>query len=345
MTTSSTDMRLYEATAATIAGVQLPDGCIPHIHGSIADPWNHVEAAMALDVMGRHNAAADAYTWLVARQRTDGAWGAAYKDDAVTDATLDANFVAYFAAGAWHHYVTTSDERFLEMTWPAVERAMGFVLGLQAATGAILWARDAGYRPWPGALLTSSSCIHLSLRCAVAVAATVGEERPDWELALASLADAVANRPEAFEAKDSFSMDWYYPVLAGVVTGEAAHERLREGWSHFVEPGLGARCVAERRWITSGETAELILALDAAGWDEAATSMLDWVQHLRADDGAYWMGATFPDGTVWPQDKPTWASGAVILAADALSGSSPASGFFRGDTFPDIVGSALPDPL
>ena len=37
-------------TARAIASVQLPDGCIPWEDGRHADPWNHVEAAMALDV-------------------------------------------------------------------------------------------------------------------------------------------------------------------------------------------------------------------------------------------------------------------------------------------------------
>jgi hypothetical protein len=39
-------------TADSIAEVQLPDGMIPWFPGGHADPWNHVEAAMALAVTG-----------------------------------------------------------------------------------------------------------------------------------------------------------------------------------------------------------------------------------------------------------------------------------------------------
>ena len=41
------------ATVDTIAAVQLPTGMIPWFPGGHADPWNHVEAAMALALGGR----------------------------------------------------------------------------------------------------------------------------------------------------------------------------------------------------------------------------------------------------------------------------------------------------
>ena len=40
------------ATARAIAAVQRPDGMIPWFPGGHCDPWNHVEAAMALTVCG-----------------------------------------------------------------------------------------------------------------------------------------------------------------------------------------------------------------------------------------------------------------------------------------------------
>ncbi|MCY4194289.1 MAG: prenyltransferase, partial [bacterium] len=44
---SASDLAL---TAAGIADWQLPTGMIPWFPGGHADPWNHVEAAMALSV-------------------------------------------------------------------------------------------------------------------------------------------------------------------------------------------------------------------------------------------------------------------------------------------------------
>ncbi|HEX2056940.1 MAG TPA: prenyltransferase, partial [Actinomycetota bacterium] len=316
-------MRSFDAaaTADAIERVQLRDGSIPWHRDGHLDPWNMVEAAMGLDAAGRRDAARAAYRWLIARQRSDGAWAAAFRGGLVEDDTLDANFCSYLAAGTWHHYLATGDLDFLAACWPAVDRAMGFVLRLQMASGAIAWARDRDYRPWPGALLTGSACIHLSLGCALEAAAVLGYERLEWELARSALGAAVAGDPAAFLEKDRFSMDWYYPVLGGVVTGAAARSSLLERWDEFVIEGRGCRCVSDRPWVTTGETCELVLALDAAGMRDEARAVFAWVQHLRRDDGDYWTGATWPEDVVWPRETTTWGAGSVLLAADALEGS------------------------
>ena len=319
------DRRRVLETVDAIAAVQRPDGAIPEFPGGVTNPWNHVEAAMALDVGGLHNAAERAYSWLVAAQRPDGAWAAGYLGAEVVDRTLDANFCSYIAFGAWHHFLCTSDRSFLVEMWPAVDRALGFTLDMQKPDGAMAWARDARGRRARAALLTSSACILMSLRSAERIATELERERPEWELARERLGAAIRRGDHLFEPKARFSMDWYYPMLARAIEGGAAERRLAERWDEFVVPNLGARCVADRPWITSGETAELVLALHIMGRETEANLLLGWVEHLRADEGDYWIGATFPEGTVWPQQKPTWGSGAVVLAADALAGGPTAT--------------------
>jgi hypothetical protein len=323
-------------TVEAIRAVQTSSGCIPHTPGAKVDPWNHIEAAMALDAGGCHRDAERAYRWLASIQRRDGAWEAGRQDDEVVDPTLDANFSAYIAAGVWHHYLAARDDTFVAEMWPVVERAIDFTLDLQTPTGVVMWARDTRHEPWPGALLTSSSCIFLSLRCAIAIAEMLERDRPDWELSLELLGRAVAIEDGLFEPKRRFSMDWYYPVLSGVVQGGAAARRLEERWDEFVVEDLGVRCVSNRPWVTSGESAELAITLAAAGLREEAEILYQWMQHLRSDGGGYWMGATFPDRRVWPREKPAWGSGAVVLAADALLPTSPTSALFDGRSLPEI---------
>ena len=117
-----------------------------------------------------------------------------------------------------------------------------------------------------GALLTGSSSIYSSLRCAIAAAERLGRERPDWELSLGSLAIAIAHRPERFLDKDRWAMDWYYPILGGVLRGHAARRahRRRSG-TRSSSPGRGVRCVSDQPWVTAAETCELVMALDAIG--------------------------------------------------------------------------------
>ena len=146
-------------TIDTIAETQEKSGMIPWFVGGHADPWNHVEAAMALLVGGRRAEAERAFDWLVAHQRADGAWHNYYVGDRVEQDKLDANTIAYVAAGVWHHWLLTNDKGFVESMWPVVERAIDFVLDLQTPRGEIIWARHADGTPWSFALLTGSSSI------------------------------------------------------------------------------------------------------------------------------------------------------------------------------------------
>jgi hypothetical protein len=299
---------------------------------------------MALDVGGRPAEAEAAYAWLAANQRPDGAWHQYYLPGSrVKEATLDANVTAYVATGVWHHFLATADTGFLEAMWPVVERAMGFVLDLQTAGGEIIWARHADGTPWSFALLTASSSTLFSLRCALATAARLGRDRPEWELAAAALATAIAQRrPGAFMPKDRWAMDWYYPVLVGVVTGDAARVRLADGRSRFVMAGLGTRCVSDRPWVTAAETAECALAHVAAGLDGSAHELLSWTRHLRHLDGSYFTGMVHPERVHFPGgERTTYGGAAVILAADALVGTGPAAGLFRGTGLPPL---AIPGP-
>jgi hypothetical protein len=90
--------------------------------------------------------------------------------------------------------------------------------------------------------------------------------------------------------------------------------------------------VEDRPWVTVAETCELVLALDAVGWTDHALQLFGWIQELRASSGAYWMGTTYPEGRLWPEEQPTWTSAAVLLAADALCDASGTARLFKALT-------------
>lgn len=311
------------ATARAIALVQTDSGVIPWVPGGKADPWNMVEAAMALDLHGHHVEARRALRWLAERQGSHGGWFSYYVGEDVLDGTLDTNISAYIAVGVWHHHLSTGDRGILTEMWPVVDAALSHVVGQQLPWGGIAWRADD---PMDGALLTGSSSVHLSLRCALAIAEAMGESRPDWGVALVLLADAITHRSSLFLDKSRWAMDWYYPILGGIITGDAARERMDAGWSAFVVEGLGVRCVSDRPWITAAETCELVLTLTAMGERERAEQLFSWVQFLRHDDGSYWCGMNFEGerfdvpGAYFTADQPTWNSAAVVLAGRALEG-------------------------
>jgi hypothetical protein len=317
------------ATMAWIADQQEPDGALPWSRQDRLDPWDSVEAAMALDVGGEHDRAVAAYRWLAARQRADGSWASEYRCGVATASAAESNHAGYLAVGTWHSWLASEDEALVGELWPAVRRGLDLVTRMQLSGGAIGWALRPDGTPDGTALLTGNASLFQALRCGIALAGLRGEPQPDWELAVAELGTALRTRPEEFADRSRFSMDWYYPVLAGAVTGIDAEERLAADWDRFVVPGLGARCVADRPWVTGAETCELALALAAAGRPDAGIEQVAAMQHLRHDDGSYWTGFVYPDDARWPVERTTWTAAAVVLAADALSGATAASGLFR----------------
>ena len=335
-----------QETAASIAALQLPSGMIQWYPGGHADPWNHVETAMALSVAGRWHEAELAYQWLIDTQLPDGSWHNYYRPDgSIEDHKLDTNVIAYIATGIWHHWKASGDRNFVDHAWPTVQRAIDFVLELQTPRGEIIWARHTNGRPWTYALLTGSSSICLSLRCAVALAQLVGDDRPEWELSAVNLAEVIRTQPNAFEPKTRWAMDWYYPVLANVVTGSAAHERLAAKWDEFVMPGKGVRCVNNEPWVTASETAECVMAYAAAGLTNIASDLLGWTRAHRQTDGRYLTGLVYPDIISFPDNEcSAYTAAAVILAADLLSRTSSASGLFLGEDLPPVLDETVELP-
>ena len=328
-----------KATVDAIAEWQLESGMVPWFPGGHADTWNHTEALLAL-MLGGHRAEAElGFEWLRSAQRSDGSWHQYYVADGVEQDKLDANCCAYVAAGVWFHWLIHRDRGALESMWPMVEAAIDFVLELQTPRGEILWARHADGTPWSFALLTGSSSICHSLRCAVAIAGELGHERPDWELSAAQLARVIRDEPDAFAPKHRWAMDWYYPVLGGAITGEEGRARLNARFDAFVTDGWGVRCVSDRPWITAAETCECAMAHLLVGDRDRAIEMFSWAQRLRTAEDRYWTGIVLPDEVHFPGgEQSTYTASAVILAADAISGGSPASGLFVDEHhFPAVI--------
>jgi hypothetical protein len=207
---------------------------------------------------------------------------------------------------------------------------------MQLPFGGIAWSQEwdehGPARVNRDALLAGSSSIYQSLRAGVVLADLVGDAQPEWELAGGRLGHALREHRDQFLDKSGFSMDWYYPVLGGAVRGRAGIDLIESRWDTFVEPGLGIRCVDANPWVTGAETCELVMALDCLGEHARALKLYADMQHLRHRNGSYWTGYVFPDDVFWPGEQTTYTAAAVILAADELSRTSPASGIMRGDS-------------
>ena len=142
-------------------------------------------------------------------------------------------------------------------------------------------------------------------------------------------------------------MDWYYPVLAGALGPATASDRIDERWSEFVIEHRGVRCVSDRPWVTAAETAECALALVSLGRRRGRGDP------ARLGAAAPLRGRVVLDGRRVPRAVDVSAGGAVsytaaaiVLAADALGGLSPAASLFVDGALPrglDLDSEALED--
>ena len=322
-----------------ILALQGSSGAIPWFENGPWDPWNHVEAAMALCVAGARDAADAAFAFLADTQRPDGAWLGDYgnalpvvdrlylsRESAPT--MLDTNFCAYPAVGVTQFMLETGDREWARQYWPMLTGAMEFVLSLQRPDGSVSWSFEAVGTKDDDALLAGNASIAKSLECMIFLAQELGQPVDPWAKGYAALSAALRDTPDVFDRRNTgerFAMDWYYPVLSGVLDHITASRRIEDKWSTFVTPSLGCRCVSDEPWITVAETCELVLALISIGKLDMAQKMFSAISELGDDAGIFWMGWQDEEEIFWPREQPSWTQAAVVLAAHALADSSPSS--------------------
>jgi hypothetical protein len=314
--------RELEQTASSILAAQRADGAIPWFIGGRLDPWNHVEAAMALAVAGYLAEARSAFSWLANHQDRDGSWFAAYREDgAVLEDHCDTNAVAYVATGLLLYLNVSGDERFARSLYGTVERALDYVARHVDEQGMLPWSVGPGDATSPHSLLAASSSIVCSFRSGAELSNVLGLPNRGWLEAASRIARAVTEEETVFLDKSDFAMDWYYPALAGVLDRVRGRERLAKGWSRFVVDGHGVRCRSDADWVTAAESAECAIAFDRVGFGRAARRIIAGALTLRDDDGSFRTGAVHIDGAEFPDgERTTYSAAAMILAADVLSG-------------------------
>ena len=204
-TTRSIDV---QALGRQISEAQDRDGGIPWKPGGKTDPWDLVESAMGLGIVGYLEEARAAYEWMANKQLPDGSWYAAYGNGIPKDKTKDANMSTYIAVGMLHYFLITGDRRFLFEMWETVDKAVDFALRLQAPGGEIFWAISPRGEVDRMALLTGSCSIYMSIRCALVIAKVLGLSNRRWETSHRLLGQAIRFKPYLFNmTKSRYAMD------------------------------------------------------------------------------------------------------------------------------------------
>lgn len=327
-----------------IVNLQHKSGEIPWHEGGKTDPWDLVESAMGLSISGYYKEAILAFEWMKNNQNPDGSWYSSYMNGKPLDKTLESNMSSYIATGLFHFWLITKDTPYIKSMWETMQKGIDFALSLQTDQGEIFWAKSPKGKVDPMALLTGSSSIYMSLKCAISIGLILGKKNKveQWKKAFEKLKYSIQKQPHAYNtSKSRYSMYWFYPVLSGAITGKDAENRITEHWDKYVVEGMGVRCVSDNPWITMAETAELILSIEAMGQVELARKVFSWIQNCIYEDNTFWCGYTFPDNVIWPEEKISWTTAVVMMAADALDSLTPASKLFSHQSWDGFVYTQL----
>ena len=314
---------------------QFLSGAIPSNKDGSHDPWDHLEAVMGLTTLGYNIQALKGLHWMSANQNEDGSWYNLYQDEEPLELNKQTNHASYIAVAVWHFYLINNDVNFLQEFWEPVKKGILFSLSLQHSNGAIAWNIDEFETIDEDYLLTGCSSTAKSLECAIAICQALGNHNyeSEWRIAHSKLIAALENPYGIFDLKKDrsrFSMDWYYPILAGIYDESEAIKKINSKWDIFINEDFGCRCVSDRPWITVAETSELIITLDKIDETKKAKDLFEKVSELKdPKDNIFWMGYVFDDEKYWPIEKPTWTAAAYILAANALCGFTSTGDFFK----------------
>ena len=214
----------------------------------------------------------------------------------------------------------------LEGMWPVVEAAVGFVLRLQQPGGEVLWSMDPDGHLGRYALLTSTSSIHHSLRCAIAMAECLGFERPEWELAADRMVEAIVHRPDSFRPQTTAGR-WTGTTRSSRGPWPASRRASASTAGGRSSCSTGSGCAACRTSPGSRRPRPPSVSwpsMPSAG-GPGDRRLLDWTRHLRHDDGGYWTGCVHPHACAIPGgERSTYTAAAVLLADHALYGSAAA---------------------
>ena len=318
----SDSLNFYEDSLNYILEVQSPEGSICWETNEKLDPWDHIEAGMGLVIGGKEKEAKLAFTWLKENQEEDGSWFAEYRNGKPSCQRKESNFSAYIATGLWHYYLITKNKYFLEEMFSTLDLAINFVISLQTSFGDIQWAKENN-KILDDSLITACSSIYKSLDCAISIYKILEYDPKHLVKGKQLLKICLLDNPHRFDrswkSKSRYSMDWYYPVMCGIVINEDANKRIASRWDEFIVDGIGCKCVQDEPWVTIAESSELVVALVSIGEIKKAKEVFSWLHQFKdKKDNLYWTGYVYTDDKYWPVEKPTWTAGAVLLAADSL---------------------------
>ena len=271
------------------------------------DPWDHCECLIALAIYEEWEHFWRGVNWFFANLNKDGLIYAEFQNEKSSKLHYESHHAPYIIMPRIQASLIDKEQDYKKILTNEqllkLENIFEVLNDFKDEDGYFYWAKDSnGYSD--NSLITASMSIFLSLVAKDKSFPKFNTEK--WQEKF--------NRDGVDRSR--FSMDFYYPYLAGIKNNKKEFLELLD--NYYVK-GLGVKCVAEEPWVTIAESSECVISALIHDNENIAKQIFNDIQQFQNKDGIFPTGYQYNMEIFWPEENSTWTNAAVIIAAHALS--------------------------
>lgn len=297
----------FEESKNWIITNQSSDGYISWDEKGKCDPWDHCECLIALSIYEEWDAFWLGVKWFFDNINDEGLIYAEFQKGKPSKEYFESHHAPYIILPLMQAALIDKKQDYHkilnQIQLNKLNKIFKGLKNFQDKDGFYYWAKnDDGY--YDNSLITATMSIYISIMAKEFLA-------PDLKT---NLWDRKFDRDGVDRSR--FSMDFYYPYLAGIKNNKSEFLKSLED---FYVKGLGVKCVKEEPWVTVAESCECVIAALAHENIQIAEDIFNDIQQFQDSEGIFPTGYQYDLKIFWPEEKSTWTNAAVIIAAHALS--------------------------
>ncbi|NDE95189.1 MAG: hypothetical protein EB063_02755, partial [Proteobacteria bacterium] len=297
----------FEPSKNWIISNQSSSGAIFWDEKGKCDPWDHCECLIALAIYEEWEHFWRGVNWFFTNLNEDGLIYAEFQNEKPSKLHYESHHAPYIIMPLIQASLIDKEQDYKKILTNEqllkLENIFEVLDDFKDEDGYFYWAKDSnGYSD--NSLITASMSIFLSL-----VAKDKSFPKFNTEMWQEKF-----NRDGVDRSR--FSMDFYYPFLAGIKNNKKEFLDLLD---NYYEKGLGVKCVAEEPWVTIAESSECVISALIHDNENIAKQIFNDIQQFQNKDGIFPTGYQYDMEIFWPEENSTWTNAAVIIAAHALS--------------------------
>ena len=297
----------FEPSKNWIISNQSSSGAIFWDEKGKCDPWDHCECLIALAIYEEWEYFWKGVNWFITNLNEDGLIYAEFQNEKPSKLHYESHHAPYIIMPLIQASLIDKEQDYKKILTNEqllkLENIFEALNDFKDEDGYFYWAKDSnGYSD--NSLITASMSIFLSM---------VAKDKsfPKFNI---DMWQEKFNRDGIDRSR--FSMDFYYPYLAGIKNNKKEFLDLLD--NYYVK-GLGVKCVAEEPWVTIAESSECVISALIHDNENIAKQIFNDIQQFQNKDGIFPTGYQYKMEIFWPEENSTWTNAAVIIAAHALS--------------------------